>query len=136
MSSNTIDVYTKFNGLSMTVWFDLGGTYLSSSENPTGYAVAEKMLMDFGLELQILMVEGEIKNEEKVLKTLQGEQEKLEKEKATLEKNIEDWKAKIAQAQADIEQNAKDQEAKTNEVSQQQTIIEQVKARLQELKKS
>ena len=34
----------------------------------------------------------------------------------------------------DIEQNISDQKAKTNEIGQQMTIIEQIKARLAELK--
>lgn len=134
MSNNSVDVYAKFNGNTMTVWFDLGGAYLSSYEHPDGYALGEQILMDFGLHLQILMVEEEIKAEEKTLKNLEAEHEKLVKNKATLEKNIEDWKAKIAQAEADIEQNISDQESKTNEIGQQKTVIEQVKARLAELK--
>lgn len=134
MSNNSVDVYTKFNGNTMTVWFDLGGAYLSSFDHAEGYAIGEQVLMDFGLHLQILMVEDELKEEEKTLKNLESDHEKLVKNKATLEKNIEDWKAKIAQAEADIEKNISDQEAKTNEIGQQKTVIEQVKARLAELK--
>lgn len=134
MSNNSVDVYTKFNGNTMTVWFDLGGAYLSSFDHSEGYAIGEQVLMDFGLHLQILMVEDELKEEEKTLKNLESDHEKLVKNKATLEKNIEDWKAKIAQAEADIEKNISDQEAKTNEIGQQKTVIEQVKARLAELK--
>ncbi|MFK7950992.1 MAG: hypothetical protein AB8G11_25660 [Saprospiraceae bacterium] len=134
LSDNSVDVYTKFNGNTMTVWFDLGGAYLSSVEHPDGYALGEQILMDFGLHLQILMVESEVKAEEKALKNLESNREKLVKDKATLEKNIEDWKARIAQAEADIEQNISDQEAKANEIEQQKTIIEQVKARLAELR--
>lgn len=134
MSSNSVDVYTKFNGNTMTIWFDLGGAYLSSMEHPDGYAVGEQILMDFELHLKVLMVEDELKAEEKALKSLENDQEKLVKNKATLEQNIEDWKAKIAQAEADIEQNIADQEAKTEEIGQQKTIIQQVKERLAELK--
>lgn len=135
ISNNSVDIYTKFEGSTMTVWFDLGGAYLSSSEHPDGYAMGEQVLMDFGLELKVLMVEEEIASEEKNLKKMEGDLEKLEKEKTTHEKNIEDWKAKIAQAEADIEQNIKDQEAKTAEIEQQKTIIDMIKGRLAELKK-
>ncbi len=134
MSSNSVDVYAKFDGNTMTAWFDLGGAYLSSNRHPEGYALGEQILMDFGLHLKIVMVEEEVKAEEKTLKDLEADHERLVKDKATLEKNIEDWKAKIAQAEMDIEQNISDQKAKTNEIGQQMTIIEQIKARLAELK--
>lgn len=132
MSNNSVDVYTKFNGNTMTAWFDLGGTYLSSVDE--GFATGEQILLDFGLHLKILQVEDELKDEEKNMKSVQSDLKKLEKSKATLEKNIENWKAKIAQAEADIEQNIRDQEAKTIQIGNQEIIVEQVKARLAELR--
>lgn len=135
LSNNSVDIYTKFEGSTMTVWFDLGGAYLSSTEHADSYAMGEQILMDFGLELKVLLVEEEIATEEKNLKKIEADFQKLEKEKATLEKNIEDWKAKIAQAEADIEQNVKDQAAKTTEIEQQKTVIDMIKGRLMELKK-
>lgn len=135
MSSNSIDIYTKFEGNTMTVWFDLGGAYLSSREHVNGYPIGEQMLMDFGLGLKVLMVEDEIANEEKALKKMESDLDKLTKEKLTHEKNIEDWKAKILQAEADIEQNIQDQETKTTEIEQQKTILDMIKGRLMELKK-
>jgi hypothetical protein len=132
ISNNSVDVYTKFNGNTMTTWFDLGGMYLSSIDD--GFATGEQILLDFGLHLKMLQVEDELKDEEKNMKNIQSDLKKLEKSKATLEKNIESWKAKIAQAEADIEQNIKDQEAKTIQIGNQEIIVEQVKARLAELK--
>jgi uncharacterized protein (DUF342 family) len=134
MSANAVDVYTKFNGNSMTVWFDLGGAYLNSSEHTAGYPVGEQLLTKFALHLQVLLVEEELKKEEKALKDRNGELSKLEGKKADLEKNIADWKAKIAQAEKDIEQNALDQEGKKAEIQQQQTVLETVRARLAKLK--
>jgi hypothetical protein len=135
MSNNSVDIYAKFEGNTITVWFDLGGAYLSSREHINGYATGEQILMDFGLELKVLMVNDEVEKEEKNLKKMEMDLERLTKEKATNEKNIEDWKAKIAQAEADIEQNVKDQEAKTTEIEQQKTIVDMIKGRLMELKK-
>lgn len=134
LSNNSVDVYTKFSGSTMTVWFDLGGAYLSSAEHASGFAVGEQILMDFGLHLKVLMVEEELKTEEKSLKKMEGDLVKLENNKVTLEKNIEDWKAKIAQAEADIQQNIVDQDTQTSAIEQQQTILEQIKARLAELR--
>jgi len=132
MSNNSVDVYATFSGTVMTAWFDLGGTYLSSSDN--GFATGEQILLDFGLHLKVLQVEDELKGEEKNMKSLQSDLKKLEKSKATLEKNIENWKAKIAEAEADIEKNIQDQEAKTIEIGNQEIIVEQVQARLAELR--
>ncbi|NJN77507.1 MAG: coiled-coil domain-containing protein 22 [Saprospiraceae bacterium] len=135
MSNNSVDIYAKFEGNTLSVWFDLGGAYLSSREHIDGYAMGEQILMDFGLHLKTLMVSDEVAAEEKVLKKMEMELERLTKEKATHEKNIEDWKAKIAQAELDIEQNIQDQEAKTTEIEQQKTIVDLIKGRLMELKK-
>jgi sulfur relay (sulfurtransferase) complex TusBCD TusD component (DsrE family) len=135
LSNNSVDIYTKFEGNTMTVWFDLGGAYLSSDKHADSYAIGEQILLDFGLELKVLLVEEEIKNEEKNLKKMEADFQKLEKEKAVLEKNIEDWKAKIAQAEADITQNTANQAAKTTEIEQQKTVVDMIKARLIELKK-
>lgn len=134
MSDNTIDIYTKFSGSKITVWFDLGGTYLSSTEHPQPYAFAEKILNDFELHLKILLVEEEIQAEEEALEELQEAQEKLVKDKEDLEEDIVEWKAKIAQAEADIKQNILDQAAKNTEIEKQKTVIEKVKARLAALK--
>jgi hypothetical protein len=132
MSNNSVDVYATFNGNIMTAWFDLGGVYLSSNDN--GFATGEQILLDFGLHLKMLQVEAELKGEAKTMKNLQSDMKKLQKSKAGLEKDIENWKAKIAQAEADIEQNIKDQEEKTIQIGNQEIIVEQVKARLAELK--
>lgn len=132
LSDNSVDVYATFNGNTMTAWFDLGGVYLSSSD--AGFGTAEQLLLDFGLSLKMQQVEEELKGEEKTMKSLHSDMKKLEKNKATLEKNIATWKAKIAQAEADIEQNIKDQEAKRVQIGNQEIIVEQVKARLEELK--
>jgi len=135
MSDNSVDIYAKFEGNAMTVWFDLGGIYLSSSEHLDGHAMGEQVLMDFGLELKILLVEEEVESEEKSLKKMEGDLERFSKEKITLEESIEDWKAKIAQAEADIEQSITDQETKKSEIEDQQSIIDIIKGRLMELRK-
>jgi hypothetical protein len=135
INDNSVDVYAKFEGNTMSVWFNLSEAYLSSAEHLDGYAMGEQILMDFGLHLKVLLVEEEIKTEEKSLAKLENDLIKLEKSKTTLEKNIEDWKAKIAQAEIDIEQTKEDQETKITEVEQQKSLLDLVKGRLAELRK-
>lgn len=134
ISNNPVRVFAKFNGNSMTVWFDLGEAYLSSTEHEQEYKFAEKLLLDFELHLKVLVVEDELEKEEKSLETLQDEHEKLLSNKSDLEEDILEWKAKIAQAEADIEQNLLDQEAKLTKIEAQKLVIEEVKARLTALK--
>lgn len=135
MNDNSVDVYAKFEGNTMSVWFNLSEAYLSSAEHLDGYAMGEQILMDFGLHLKVLLVEEEIKTEGKSLTKLENDLAKLEKNKTTLERNIEDWKAKIAQAEIDVEQTKEDQETKITEVEQQKSLLDLVKGRLAELRK-
>ena len=135
--NNAVDVYatttTTGDNVQFTTWFDLGGSYLNSYDHPDRVPEAEKMLMTFALQVAKEMTIIELAAEEKTLKSLNQELGKLEKAKANHEKAIEEAKARIAKAEADIEQNIKDQETANGLISDQQGVIEKVKAKLAEL---
>ena len=51
MSENTVDIYARptmqDERIKMSVWFNLGVTYLSAKDHPERYAAGEKVVMDF-----------------------------------------------------------------------------------------
>jgi len=75
-----------------------------------------------------------IKKEEDKVKDVEKDLKKLNKEEKKLYKAIEDSKDKIHQAEEDIVKNEKDQERKEEEIAEHQEIVDEVEARLKQLK--
>lgn len=133
MSGNTIDVYTKISGNQITTWFDLGGAYLNSSEHIDGYAVGEKIMLKFALEVKKHLTNEELDDEAKKLKKLQSDLAKLQKRKASLEASIESWKQKILEAEEEIGTNISSQEQRQAEIEEQAGTVEGVKQKIEEI---
>ena len=98
--NNTIDVYAKAEKVKdgetkLTVAFDLGGAFLSSSNNKDKFNEAKKMVNDFAIKTTKEAITGQRKAAEKVLGNLSDQQHDLEKKQEKLNSNIEDYKAKI-----------------------------------------
>lgn len=132
--ANTVDVYSTVTGNNLTVWFDLGGSYLSSYQHANQYAGAERLLLETAKSVFVELVERELENEEDKQKKQEKNYEKLVKDKKGLEKDIEDYKARIKKAEGEIEKNVQEQEATQNAISAQKQVVEEVKARLSKIK--
>jgi hypothetical protein len=146
--NNTIDVYAKAekgdNKSILTVWFDLGGAYLSSKTHGEKYGEAVKWLNDFASRMVKKNIEDELKAEQKKLETLTDEQkelvrskEKLDKSIIDSEKDIKDLEAKIAQTKQNIEKakqdiitNQEKQKDKTTDIEKQKEVVKKVEAKL------
>lgn len=133
LGTNTTDVYARVLGTKLTVWYDLGGSYLSSAEHPDSYYAAEKMLLDFELRLKKILVNNELDAEQKLLKKKEKELIKLQKRKEKLLSNIEMWKLKISEAETEIQNNDTSQENKKVEIDEQRGVVESVQSKLKEL---
>lgn len=149
--NNTIDVYAKAekgeNKTVLTVWFDLGGAYLSSKSHGEKYVAADKWLKDFAKRIVKKGVEDELKAEEKKLEVLTDEQKTLVRDKEKLdrsivdgEKDIKEMEAKIAQAKQNIEKSKQEiitnldkQKVKTTDVEKQKEVVKKVEAKLKGL---
>ena len=139
--NNTIDVYAKAEKVKegetkLTVAFDLGGAFLSSSNNKDKFNEAKKIVNDFAIKTTKEAISGQRKAAEKVLGNLTDEQRDLEKKQEKLNSNIEDYKAKIEdynkrikEAQDDLAKNKTDQEKKKGEVETQKKAVEAVTAK-------
>ena len=120
ISPNPIDLYTNIkssgSGSEMTVWVDLGGIFINSSDHPNQFEGVEELLMDFAQELKVVSIENMLDEQNKEMKTLERDLKKLQNDNDKFHKQIEEWKEKIAENERLIEQNLLDQEAKTTEI--------------------
>lgn len=134
MGNNDVDIYASFqqsgSNVMMTMWFDLGGAYLSSGMHPDEALSAENVIMDFALQVSVNMLEDELKAEERILKRLEDDYGKLRKDKEGYEKDIADAEKKIEERKRDIEQNLIDQENKTIEIENQKSRLMEVQSKL------
>lgn len=136
ISGNTVDLYAKFEGggtgTVATLWFDLGGAYLASETHAEQYEEAEELMKDFANAVGRSMAEDNVKDQEEVLKNLDKDLKRLEKDNEKYHDKIEDAKKLIAEMEANIEQNLKDQEAKQKEIEGQKETIDKAKDKVKD----
>lgn len=134
---NTIDIYAsieeKADGSQLSMWINLGGAYLSRSEHGDRSLEAEKVLIRFGLEAAKEKIRLDIGDQEKTLKDLGHDLNKLASSKERYENDIEKAKQMIADAEKNIEENTAQQEAKNEEIKAQEELIEMTKKKLNDL---
>lgn len=137
LSSNSVDVYVKMNEVNgevlLSVWFDLGGGFLSSETHPDKVNAAQIFVLQYALAVSKKATGDELKNEEKNLKKLEKDLARLEKENSTLHKNIEMYKKKIEEAEASIKNNETEQVDKKDEIENQKEKVGDVKKKLGQL---
>jgi hypothetical protein len=114
-------------------WFELEDQYLNSYNNPDEFDEAQKVLLNFGLEVAKEYTIMELDEEEKTLKKMKSDLKKLAKDKENYEKAIKDYEQKIIDAQADIENNLIEQERMGETIEAQNEAIEMVKKKLANL---
>lgn len=135
MGENTFDVWSKVSkegedAVRVIMAVDLGGAFLSSAEHGEKYKSMKDLLYNFGVDVTKEFIGNELKDQEKVLKNLQGELQDLVKDKESLTKSIEDYKKKISEAEAEIVANDKNQVTKTATITTQEEVIKGVEAKL------
>jgi len=147
MSDNSIDITAQIyqkgeNGSEMTVWFNLGVTYLSSEEHPERFAKAHAILSDFSLLVSADWLKELLKEEEKTLDGMNSELNDLENQKLDEEKNIKKQEEIIAKAEEsiknsedNIEKNIEEQAKQETVISDQEKVIEGIKKKLKKLEK-
>ncbi|HKC67814.1 MAG TPA: hypothetical protein VKG26_06255 [Bacteroidia bacterium] len=140
LGNNTLDVFSKVTEqksektVTLTVAFDLGGAYLSSSEHKDKFEYVKKMMHDFAVKITKEDLDDQIKAAGKVLSTLQGKQSDLEKDNKGLADDITNYNQKIKKANEQIEQNKKDIETKKGEVAAQQKVVDGIKSKKESVK--
>ena len=137
--NNTVDVYAKIekgkdDASIIYVAVNLGGVYLSSSDNADKYKAFSKMLKEFAIDASKAIVLEKVKAAEKELKKMKNKQENLINEKKNLENDIERCKEKIKKAEENIKKNTKAQEEQKKAIEKQIKVVEAIKAQLDQIK--
>jgi len=136
VSDNTVDVYAKVTEMGgdteLSVWYNLGGAYLSSANHPQRYPAAEKMVLDFSASVSKALVEEELKMEKGKVKGLQKELKGFEKDQKKAEDEIAKAEKKIKEMREKIEKAKENQEMKKKEIGAQEAVIKSVEKRLKE----
>lgn len=146
MSDNTVDIIAKVedrgqDGSVITVWYNLGVSYLSSKDFAERYPAGEKLLKDFANNVSADMIEEELKEAEKLLKTYESNLSKLEKEEKQRTKDIEDYKntitkmeQNIVEAENDVKESKENQGKAKVEIDGQKKVVDEIKQRLESVK--
>lgn len=99
VSANMLDMYAVVtpadNGSKVTLFTDLGGAFISSAAYGTQYSGLEAAIKKFAKDQAIVEADKQVKDEEKILKTLNSDQQDLLKKKQGYQKDIEKAKALI-----------------------------------------
>ena len=139
--NNTIDIWAKASKakdgeIKFVVAIDLGGVFLSSSNNNDKFKEAKKMVYEFAVKTTKEAIAGQRKAAEKILSNLEDDKKDLEKKQEKLNSNVEDYKSKIEdynkkikEAQDELSTNKTDQEKKKGEVDAQKKVVEAVTAK-------
>lgn len=142
---NTVDVYATIkpitDGAELSVWFNLGGAYVSKAEHPSYYAIAEQMLKDFTLSVSRDLIQEELEAAQKKLEDLNDDLEDLKKDKSKLqddiqgyEKDIKKAEQNIKDAEQEISTNEESQSTKQTEIDEQRKAVEAIQKQLEKLK--
>ena len=139
LSDNTTDVYAQFlemgddNATEVTVWFDLGGAYASSSAHADKMEAVNRYLEDYIKKVNSFNAGEYLKMQEKSLKDLEKEWTRLLKDKENYQKRIEDAKKEIAKNEQLIIDNDLAQKAKVTEIDNQKVAVEKAKTALKKV---
>jgi HD superfamily phosphohydrolase len=137
ISDNTIDVYAVFDqkkdDVYMVVAFDLGGSFLNSSEHKIQYKAAEKMIYDFAVDIAKQCIENNLKDEEKNLKSMEKDLSRLQSDNESLHKDIQRYEEQIEKAKKEIEENVKEQEKKVTDIETQQKLVKAIEEKLKKV---
>jgi len=135
--SQPLDLFVRFdekkNLTRAYFWVFDGDEFINSIDHDEQSSGAESILKDFFVKARRLVVEDEVKVEEKVAKNLDKDLKKLVDKNEDLHNDIEKWKReikereeRIVQAEKDIEANLIDQDNKELEIDAQEEVVKKV----------
>lgn len=138
MGNNTVDIYARFDvkkgEIDLVVEFDLGGAYLSATQHPDKYKIAEKIMHDFAVKETAAAILDKQKAEQKNLDRLNSQEKDLEKENKNLNSDIDDYQNRIKKDQDAIVKNKDAQAKKQTEISNQQKVVDDLNKQAKEVK--
>lgn len=134
ISSTSLNVYyIAEDGVDMAtsyIFFDNGSNFITSTSDADAASGIYEFLTPYVYGVEKLVIEEELDKEEKGLKDLGKDLEKLAKTNEGFHKDIEKYKEKIREAEIAIEKNLQEQDAKNGEITNQESVIKEVKKKL------
>lgn len=132
-----VDLFTTFEksgeGVSVNVWIDLDGEFLTSRSFPDRYTDAEKMMMRYALEVAKASVQQEIDDEEKHLNRMETDLRKLKNANDRYHKDIERAEEAIKKAEDNIVKNVREQEDMVKKIEMQKELLDEIRKKLNDL---
>lgn len=117
---------------SVIVWFDLGDNYLNTETDSLKGAYAYEILTEYALTTSKHHAQEIVKEQEKMLKNLEGDLNKLEKDNKNYHKDIDKAKESISKNEKNIEINELDQKNKAKEIEAQKVAVASAKNKVSE----
>ncbi|MCP4443525.1 MAG: hypothetical protein GY810_31875 [Aureispira sp.] len=146
MSENTVDVYAKLEelggdqGTRLSVWFNLGVTYLTSNEHSERYPAGEEVLKAFAATVSADLIAARLKEKEKELKEVMADLKKLEKTKTGYDRDVKNYEETIKKAEEGIaetdkkiDENLKEQDTMKDDITEREKEIEEIEKRLKKV---
>lgn len=140
ISDNTIDLYSKVasksgKGAVLTIWFDLGGAYLSSNRHPDRIAGAREWMAGFEQVVKAAFAKEALEAEEAMLKDLGKELKDLEKEKENADKVVEKLQEELEAARQKVAETDEALGSKQQQIMEQEKAVEAAKAKVKKMRK-
>ncbi|MCO6492428.1 MAG: hypothetical protein J5I98_28685 [Phaeodactylibacter sp.] len=140
ISDNTIDIYSKVasksgKGAVLTIWFDLGGAFLSSNRHPDRMAGARDWMAGFEQVVKAAFAKEALEAEEAMLKNLGKELKDLEKEKENAAKVVEKLQEELEAARRRVAEMDAVLGTKQQEIMEQEKAVEEAKAKVKKMRK-
>lgn len=139
ISDNTIDIYSTVQskkpapGATVTIWFDLGGAYLSSASHPDRIEATRNWLEGFRNYVLKEYAEEALEAEEDKLKDMEDALEDARDEQEDIKDEIKDLEAELAALKKQLGSAQKETEMKAEAVNKQKQVVEQAKAKTKSL---
>lgn len=118
----------------LITWFNIGSDYVGSENRPEAYAGAVKFLQKFDHHMHVRQVEIELEDEEKEMKKLSSEMDKLQRNNENYHKEIDKCKKKIIEMEADLVKNLEEQELSQKQIEKKEATLDEIKSRLAEIR--
>jgi hypothetical protein len=123
------------DGVTLSVWFDLGGTFLASSQEPEKCAAAEEFLREFFSKASEDGAAAQLADAQAELEQLESRLDRLLAKNRTYENDIRRAENTIARAQQKMRESLRLQTEIQGQISVQNMAVQEAERRLREIKR-
>ena len=131
ISTKPLNVYVVLNEyedhVEMLAFYEMDSVFLTKEKNESEYIAARKFTRDYAVKAYRNAVQEKIDAEEKKLKDLQSELDKIHKENDNLQKKISEEKQTIDNTKEKISTSELDQERVRKQVQEQKVTVSRAK---------